>query len=206
MRKLSQINEGLWKSSVERAKSGEKRIGERMVSNIKDMSAIDVGMKIEFANIDLEIDGEDQITWPHLYNIYDQILKLGWRLPTESEVDRILSKFNFYAEQVGDGDKGIYLQSKRNQTRDIKVDMCVLDKNNEDAHVKYWYEPLKGMREEYASVSPFKDNTDWTHRILCIQTFLRWGTLRATGQIFPDEPETMKCRVRLVRDKLKTRK
>lgn len=206
MRKLSEINEGFWKDGIKRAKSGEKRIGERMISNIKDMVAVDIGMKFEIANIDLEVAGEELITWPHLYEIYDQILKCGWRLPTTEEMNKLSNKFNFCAEKIDGDNKLIYIQPKRNQTKDIKVDMCVLDKNNQDSYIKYWYEPLKGMREEYESVSPFKDNKDWVHRIFVVQIFLRWGTLRATGQIFPDEPETQKCRVRLVRDRLKTRK
>lgn len=200
------ISEGLWKPAIQRTKSGEKRIGDRMNSNISNMVAIDVGMKIEIADIDLEIEGEEQFTWGHLYEVYDQVLKLGWRLPTKSEIDRILSKFIFYSERTDDDKKLIYFKSKKNQVRDIKVDMCVLDKEYRDSGVRYWFEPIKGMKEEYKSSSPYKDDTDWSRRILYIATFLRWGSLRDTSIIFPDKPETMKCRVRLVRDKQKQRK
>lgn len=87
MKKLSKINESLWKPSINRAKSGELRGEDIIKTNIKEFKEIDLGDFCPFyiADINLEIEGEELISFERYLECKDQIMKTGWRMPTSDE-------------------------------------------------------------------------------------------------------------------------
>ena len=190
------VNEGFWKDGIKRAKNNSTRIDERIISNINEMHSVDLGLKFEIADVDLEVDEEDHINWPTLYKIYNQILEMGWRLPTDDEVGILLDKFDVVAKENNYEEKELYLESK-DKSKNINIPLCTLGVEFKNFGEKYWFIPKKGMEEEYDP----KNNSDWTRRMLCIHTFYRWGKIQHIYKSHPDQPNTQKCKVRLVRDK-----
>lgn len=90
MKKLSQINEGMWKSGINRAKSDEERLEDKLNTNIKTLKTVDMGsnagVNVLFADQDLEIDGRTSFTYDEMKSYIPYIEKQGWRIPTYDEM------------------------------------------------------------------------------------------------------------------------
>ena len=91
MKKLSKINEGLWKSGIERSRKGDIRREDELQTNIRQLHEIDLGVSsCVFADDDLDIEEETKMTPEKFYKkYYEKILKTGWRLPTVDEMDEL---------------------------------------------------------------------------------------------------------------------
>lgn len=79
------IEEGLWKSTVERAKKGLERL-EDGKSNIEKLKAIDLGVDIEFADVDFKMGGKLKFTQKEARELEPYFEKHGWRLPTKEDI------------------------------------------------------------------------------------------------------------------------
>ena len=90
MKKLSKINEGMWKSGVNRSKSGEERLEDKLNTNIKTLKTVDMGsnagVDVLFADKDLEINGRTSFTYDEMKSYIPYIEKQGWRVPTYDEM------------------------------------------------------------------------------------------------------------------------
>ena len=58
MRKLSQINEGLWSKGIERSKTDNERIEDKIDSNIDKQKTVDLGFPFLIADNDFKIKDE----------------------------------------------------------------------------------------------------------------------------------------------------
>lgn len=93
------IKEGMWKSGIERAKSGEERLGELLESNINELKPIDllpslnfcVASDLLFIEDKFQMDADDWKT-PKVSKL---IKKFGWRIMNEGD---LLSLENFKSE------------------------------------------------------------------------------------------------------------
>lgn len=95
MKKLSQINEGLWSKGVHRTKSGYERLEKKVHTNISNFKEVDLGFPFVFADINLEINGDEKMTWYDVENYKNQIIREGWRLITWDEVSKYLLENKF---------------------------------------------------------------------------------------------------------------
>ena len=96
MKKLSKINEGLWKSGIERSRSGELRKEDRIPpNNLSELQEIDFipTLPFVFADRNLEINGNEMISAGFYEHNYTKIEKSGWRLPTVDEIKYIQSLY-----------------------------------------------------------------------------------------------------------------
>ena len=95
MKKLSKINETLWKSGIERSRIGIERKEDQTHSNIKQLKPIDFAPNspILFADCDLEVDGSVLLNPDELSRYMDIIDKSEWRLPTGEDLRHI--KINY---------------------------------------------------------------------------------------------------------------
>ena len=84
------INEGLWKSGIERSRTGIVRKEDELdiPNNVKDLNEIDFCPELPFvfADKDLELNGEKKIPAGNFGEIEEKINKMGWRLPTIDEI------------------------------------------------------------------------------------------------------------------------
>lgn len=106
MRKLSQINEGMWKSGVNRAKSGELRKEDVTNTNIDKFEEINLGAFCPFyvASQDLTIDDEHKITFTTWKEYREQIRKTGWRMPTYKDWKNIVMEHCKVGVDISDDD------------------------------------------------------------------------------------------------------
>ena len=76
-----QINEGFWKDSIKRAKSGEERLEDKHHTNIERLIPIDLGVDFYFADIDFYDGDECEFTYEDALKYKDFFAKYGWRIP-----------------------------------------------------------------------------------------------------------------------------
>ena len=88
------VEEGFLSKTINRSKSGEERIEDRITSNIDELEEINLG-DIKIANEDIEIDGEEVFTYYDMIKYKPYIEKHGWKiLDLETMVD-IVHSFDF---------------------------------------------------------------------------------------------------------------
>lgn len=109
------IKEGLWSKGVDRSKSGEERLENKVVLNTNEFKEIDLGFPFVFANIDLTVDGDEKITWLKFEDIKLQIERTGWRLPGWHELKKLLFKFAGNPPELND-DLNVYTKYEMNKT------------------------------------------------------------------------------------------
>ena len=82
------INERLFKSSIDRIKSGEARL-EDSIGNLHQLQEINLSNELSFVFSDIyfNINGELEITANDFYEIYDKIKESGWRLMNENDLE-----------------------------------------------------------------------------------------------------------------------
>lgn len=119
MKKLSEINEGFWKDGIKRAKTGALRKEDIINSNINNFKEIDLGDFCPFyiADINLEIDNEEFITFDEWRSHKSKIEKTGWRMPTKDEwKDIVMSWCKIKVDFKDDDMWDATLVSKYNET------------------------------------------------------------------------------------------
>ena len=86
------VGEGLWSKGIVRSKTGDERLEKKVTFNINDIKPVDLGGDVLIADIDLTINGEEEITWEELQDIKRQIEKTGWRIPDWDEIRFLFHK------------------------------------------------------------------------------------------------------------------
>ena len=90
MKKLSQINESLWSKGIERSKSGNERIEDRLQNtNLYNLKSIDLGLSFLLSDNYFEIDEKNKFLVEELNELLPEIKKTGWRLMTLDEVKEL---------------------------------------------------------------------------------------------------------------------
>ena len=90
MKKLSQINESLWSKGIERSKSGNERIEDRLQNtNLYNLKSIDLGLSLLLSDNYFEIDEKNKFLVEELNELLPEIKKTGWRLMTLDEVKEL---------------------------------------------------------------------------------------------------------------------
>lgn len=191
MKKLSQINEGMWKSAVERAKSNEVRAEDKLHTNIDKMKPIDVGLSFYFADIDLEINGETKFEWDEIKDYLDKLGdKLdGWRLPHADEMMRYVDK-TACTFVVDYDDDGYYTATDKTKYGELLVFGPCL----RDAEMSFWLD-MPTREKKYAINdlnSKYRNTLSLGIRIIKGQ----W-----TNPSFGYKSKDNKLRVRLVKSK-----
>lgn len=95
MKKLSNINESTWGDMRKRSSGEQIRKEDTIKTNIKDISPVDIGVSVLWADKDLEVNGD---TFVYI----DQVKgfeKDGWRLPSQKEADELLTKAGWSSNQ-----------------------------------------------------------------------------------------------------------
>lgn len=85
------INEGFLSKTVNRAKSGEERIEEKVNSNLSELEEIDMGVAI-FADKDVIINDKDKFTRSEMESYIPFFEKNGWKVLTIDVVDNLKIK------------------------------------------------------------------------------------------------------------------
>lgn len=104
MKKLSQINEGFLSKTINRSKTGEARIEDRIDSNISDLKEVDFGLSFVFADKDLLIDGKCIIKYDIIKEHLNGVFKsTGWRLPNMDELTDALNsvEIEYHTDHTG---------------------------------------------------------------------------------------------------------
>ena len=86
------IKEGLWSKGLERAQSGEERIGDKIDSNINELNGVDLGLPFLIADEDLKVENKDEFTFDEMNHYRKMIEKNGWRIPTIKDLQDNLDK------------------------------------------------------------------------------------------------------------------
>ena len=88
MKKLSDINEGFMTRSLNRNKSGEERLGNKLTTNINELSEVDMGDDYPYVFSDevLDINGQTTFTFEEISKYRSQFEINGWRLPTYDDI------------------------------------------------------------------------------------------------------------------------
>lgn len=82
MKKLSEINESVFKNAIHRSNDTNVIRTEDEYTNIKNIKAIDLGLSVMWGDVDLET--KDDVRFD--YNEIDDLISgTGWRLPTLEE-------------------------------------------------------------------------------------------------------------------------
>ena len=118
MKKLSQIQEGFLSKTINRSKSGEERIEDKIQTNISEMKEVDMGNPyLNFADIDLEINGENMFTWEEYLKYKKYIESTEWRLPVVNSLFKNdwykINRVNYTEEELDNGDR-IYSGTSKN--------------------------------------------------------------------------------------------
>jgi len=77
------VNESVWGGMLDRSIGDTRRKEDTFHFNIKEMKPVDLGkdFPVYWADIDLEVNGEDRFDWEDVERMIPQIEETGWRLP-----------------------------------------------------------------------------------------------------------------------------
>lgn len=89
------INESLWKKAIERSKTGEVRLGDRISSNIDELKPVDLGSDFPFvfADVDLIIEDKDRFNLNQYEDYMSGLNFQGWRLPNYEDIKKVENGF-----------------------------------------------------------------------------------------------------------------
>lgn len=79
-----------------RWKGGEVRKEDEFHSNIEYLKPVDLGkdFPVLFADVDLQVDGNNKFMWEDVILMIDEIKKTGWRLPNYNEMHKMFYNRN----------------------------------------------------------------------------------------------------------------
>ena len=174
------INESIWSDMQDRSMGKIKRKEDEIITNIKDIKPVDVGVSVLWADKDLEINDEK-------YILIDQVKdfeKDGWRLPSKDDANELLSNARWSSTK-----------DNRTLSKFYQIGITHMENDSEESTIyfdcelgkysKYWEN-----KRDVNTQKNYWDAFDFKHE----------------GSFFPhsvfsrvriDEP----CRVRLVKDK-----
>ena len=178
--KKKYINESIWSDIQDRSMGKTVRREDEIITNIKDIKPVDVGVSVLWADKDLEINDEKYILIDQVKNFE----KDGWRLPSKDEADELLSNARWSSTKDNRTLSKFYqigITHMKNDSEESTIYFdCELGK-----YSKYWEN-----KRDVNTQKNYWDAFDFKHE----------------GGFFPhsvfsrvkiDEP----CRVRLVKDK-----
>lgn len=84
------VNEGLWKSGVERAKSDTIRREDMETTNLLNIREVDLGLSFYIADRLLSKDVSPLFKKKNMNKILKQIETEGWRLPTKKDIEELI--------------------------------------------------------------------------------------------------------------------
>lgn len=116
MRKLSEINEGLWKPALNRITSGDFRKEESNISHLREGE--DIGLSFMVANDDFKVKDEDGFTYDELLKYQPLFEKYGWRVPTYEEGKMIVENCRI---KMVDSDTTGALLGKRKRNEGVTI-------------------------------------------------------------------------------------
>ena len=153
MRKLSEINEGFWKSGINRAKTNTMRLGDIPDGhNLDNFDPVDFDAPFVFSDVDLYIDSDIAYFTEQEKNMWVNFAKQrGWRLPTIAEINkyflrnfispRLKDKFNFEYNYLGPSSGGFFkLEMKKLLKHQERPKMIFYLREKDDFPIKYWLE------------------------------------------------------------------
>lgn len=195
MRKASEIVFELWSKGVERNLTGEDRLEDKHVSNIKDFKEVDLGFPFVFADVDLIVDGNDDFTWYDFENLRSYIEKTGWRLPNFEEINRLFFK---HSSREITHDYIIFDYERKNGYDvahiSVKNFPGVLDVNIDNPHATYFWADWSSKQDE---INPKADKTTARMWMIRNDKYVRSGDYFSTGNLYKDK----QIKIRLVKDK-----
>lgn len=147
MRKLSEINEGFWKDGIKRAKTGEIRKEDKMISNIDELKEIDLGDFCPFyiSDQNLSIDDMLNISFDKYKQYKKQIEKTGWRMPTQEEwKDKVMLHCRLQIDLPDDSTYSVTLASKYGDEH-----VLLFDQLYRHSPLLYWLEYNENEKEAY---------------------------------------------------------
>ena len=178
--KKKHINESIWSDIQDRSMGKTVRREDEIITNIKDIKPVDVGVSVLWADKDLEINDEKYILIDQVKNFE----KDGWRLPSKDDADELLSNARWSSTKDNRTLSKFYqigITHMKNDSEESTIYFdCELGK-----YSKYWEN-----KRDVNTQKNYWDAFDFKHE----------------GSFFPhsvfsrvriDEP----CRVRLVKDK-----
>ena len=178
--KKKHINESIWSDIQDRSMGKTVRREDEIITNIKDIKPVDVGVSVLWADKDLEINDEKYILIDQVKNFE----KDGWRLPSKDDANELLSNARWSSTKDNRTLSKFYqigITHMKNDSEESTIYFdCELGK-----YSKYWEN-----KRDVNTQKNYWDAFDFKHE----------------GSFFPhsvfsrvkiDEP----CRVRLVKDK-----
>ena len=178
--KKKYINESIWSDMQDRSMGKTVRKEDEIITNIKDIKPVDVGVSVLWADKDLEINDEKYILIDQVKNFE----KDGWRLPSKDDANELLSNARWSSTK-----------DNRTLSKFYQIGITHMENDSEESTIyfdcelgkysKYWEN-----KRDVNTQKNYWDAFDFKHE----------------GSFFPhsvfsrvriDEP----CRVRLVKDK-----
>lgn len=89
------INEGFIGKTLNRYKSGEERIEDKVNSNINTLEGIDLGLPFLIADTDLIINDKQSFTYEEMLKHVKFIESKGWRVPTDKDIDKLRNDIKY---------------------------------------------------------------------------------------------------------------
>lgn len=191
------IAEGLWKSGVNRAKSGEEREENKIRSNISELKPVNACNEFPFlfADDDFIVDGnKNTFTWHEVEQLKPYFEKNGWRLIGDDET-RTMQSFYKKGEKcpfrwVEGEDDGFGIKNTETDEVAYFKPVKVWEKNYSKEEFRYWTDWSKNETEE--------DIQDFFKNVAGTVIFDPWGHYKVTHQMVDRNEE---WKIRLVKDK-----
>ena len=86
IKKKGHMNESVWGCMLDRSVGDSIRKEDELITNIKDIIPVDLGLSVLWADKDLEINDENEFTIDEIVDYAPD----GWRRPTQKEADELL--------------------------------------------------------------------------------------------------------------------
>lgn len=139
------IAEGMWKSGVNRAKSGEEREENKIHSNIRELKPVNVCNELPFlfADGDFIVDGnKNTFTWHEVENLKPHFEKNGWRLMRNDETSTLIALYKRGErcpfKWVEGEDDGFGIKNKETDEVAYFKPIKILKKNYSKKECRYW--------------------------------------------------------------------
>ena len=179
MTKLSQINEGLWSKGIERSKTDNERIEDKIDSNIDELIPVDLGFPFLIADKDFKIKDEKYhwFSYDDMKKYLKYFKKHGWRLLTNNEI------------------KEYFLD----ETQHKKSEIILKFKANGGNKFSFFLQNYPNKNEVELSLDAWYGINYWINDDSTIVKFL--NNAHGTDIRLLEIDKTDKCHIRLVKDK-----
>ena len=190
------LKEGFLSKTYDRYRTGEDRLEDKIITNISKFKEIDMGFPFVFADIDLEVNGNDKFTWDEIMQYQEQINKTGWRMVGWCEFRDNFMKSRHLPSELSNDLTSKYEYELNNFTIYIK---SKITKNTLEFFVNNKYGQNYWCIDDYVTTSKYASNNNNTQRVFRVSA-PEYGY---KGMILSCENESVdrKVKVRLVKDK-----